>query len=232
MKSLLKFGLQMFLGGLVGYAVAYVYLNNETIQVDLTRLAFPTTILLLCLLLGLISWGFSRVQYIRSLTKQPLTGDEEDEAEGHMYRAYSDGSLASTLTIILSLTAASFILLTDQSLWFLVVTLFSLGAGAILSYYLNALLPVMYPERPLPKLSDSDYAQRLLDLSDDGEKHVMLQGLYRTNISTTSLMILAIVLLLVYSVVTGDSQLFSIFVVSSIIVFTNIQYIRIIRTKN
>ncbi|WP_214843904.1 DUF3169 family protein [Exiguobacterium sp. s150] len=232
MKSWFKFGLQMFLGGLVGYTFMYVYLNNEIIQIDLTNLVLPFTWLLLLLLLGLTAWGASRVQRIRRLTKQPLTGDEEDEAEGYMYQAYSDGSLASTLTVILSLTSASFILLTGQSLAFLIAILLSLVAGIVLSYSLNRLLAVMYPERALPKLSDPDYAQRLLDLSDDGEKHVMLQGLYKTNLSTTSLMTLAIILLLVYSVLTGDSQLFSIFVVSLIMVFTNIQYIRIIRSKN
>lgn len=232
MKSWLKFGLQMSLGGVVGYTFMYIYLNNETIQVDLTQLVFPLTLLLLLSLFGLIVWGFSRVQRIRRLIKQPLTGDEEDEAEGFMYQSYSDGSLASTLTIILSLTSTSFILLTDQSPSFLIVTLLALAAGSILSYSLNTLLPIMYPERSLPKLSDPDYAQRLLELSDDGEKHVMLQGLYKTNISTTSLMTFAIILLLVYSIVTGDSQLFSIFVVTLIMIFTNVQYMHIIRSKN
>jgi len=232
MKSWLKFGLQMFVGGVFGYLGMYAYLNNELIQIDLTAYELPMMILLTLLLIGLFTWALSRYQLIRRLLHTPLAGEEEDEAEGIMYRAYSDGTLASTLTTIFSLVSMSLTLLSDQSLWFLLFNFFTLLGSFVLSYAFNALLPVMYPDRTLPKLSNPDYAQRLLELSDDGEKHVMLQGLYRTNITSSALMIFAIIVLLAYSLMTGDSQLFSIFVLSFIMVFTNIQYIRIIRTKN
>lgn len=102
----------------------------------------------------------------------------------------------------------------------------------VLSHLTQRQLRVMYPDRDLPKTSSPDYAQQLLDVADDGEKHVMLQGLYRTNISMMSLSFVAIIVLLLYSLLTGNSQLFAIFVVIFLMVFTNVQYIRIVRAKN
>src|SRR5690606_41275333 len=46
----------------------------------------------------------------------------------------------------------------------------------------SGLMKNMYPERDLPSITDKKYAEKLLNVSDDGEKHIMLGGLYKTHI--------------------------------------------------
>ncbi|MDX5980699.1 DUF3169 family protein [Exiguobacterium profundum] len=232
MKTFFQLAIRFVIGGAVGYTFMYVYLNDILILPDLYEFAFPTALLLTAILIGLMIWWSVRYRTIRKVIQQPLTGEEEDEAEGVMYRAYSDNSLATTLMLFICLGLMSLTLLTEQSFWFLSVSLITLLVSFIMSHLTQRQLYIMYPERNLPKTSDPDYAQRLLDVSDDGEKHVILQGLYKTNISTMSLFLVAIIVLLLYSMVTGNSQLFAIFIVICIMAFTNIQYIRIVRAKN
>lgn len=103
------------------------------------------------------------------------------------------------------------------------------------SFTISSILPgltkKMYPERDLPSLSDKQYAEKLLNVSDDGEKHVMLGGLYKTHITMNSLLLGAIVLLLFYSMASDSSQLFSIFIIVGILAITNTQYLFSIRNK-
>lgn len=40
----------------------------------------------------------------------------------------------------------------------------------------------MYPEGNLLKITEEKYAEKLLAKSDEGEKHVMLHGLYKSTI--------------------------------------------------
>lgn len=232
MKTFFQLAIRFVIGGAVGYTFMYVYLNDILILPDLYEFAFPAALLLTAILIGLMIWWSVRYRTLLKVIQQPLTGEAEDEAEGVMYRAYSDNSLATTLMLFICLGLMSLTLLTEQSFWFLSVSLITLLVSFIMSHLTQRQLYIMYPERNLPKTSDPDYAQRLFDVSDDGEKHVILQGLYKTNISTMSLFLVAIIVLLLYSMVTGNSQLFAIFIVICIMAFTNIQYIRIVRAKN
>src|SRR5690606_15958658 len=95
----------------------------------------------------------------------------------------------------------------------------------------SGLMKNMYPERDLPSITDKKYAEKLLNVSDDGEKHIMLGGLYKTHITMNSLLLGAIVLLLFYSIASDSSQLFSIFIIVGILAITNTQYQFSIRNK-
>lgn len=232
MKTFFQLAIRFVIGGVFGYAAMYIFLNNTLIRPDFQAYAFPAALLLTSVLIGLVVWWVVRDRTIRHLTRHPLTGDAEDEAEGTMYRAYSDNSLATTIMLFICLGLMSLTLLADQSLWFVGISVAMLLVSFVLSHLTQRQLRIMYPDRDLPKTSSPDYAQQLLDVADDGEKHVMLQGLYRTNISMMSLSFVAIIVLLLYSLLTGNSQLFAIFVVICLMVFTNVQYIRIVRAKN
>ncbi|EIM06819.1 hypothetical protein A1A1_09736 [Planococcus antarcticus DSM 14505] len=148
-----------------------------------------------------------------------------------MYRQYCDATLCSNLAMLLSLASLSISALASQPFWMLVFGLVLVFFGFFMSFILLSLLQEMYPERKLPSVSDKNYAEKLLDVSDDGEKHVMLGGLYKTYLTMNSLLIGAVVLLLFYSIVSESSQLFSIFVVVVILVVTNTQYQLSLRNK-
>nr|WP_316047208.1 hypothetical protein [Planococcus glaciei] len=59
----------------------------------------------------------------------------------------------------------------------------------------------------------------------------MLEGLYRTHNTMNLALFIALLLLIIYSVSTGVSQLFAIFVVALILIIANVQYTFSIRNK-
>lgn len=116
MKTFFQLAIRFVIGGVFGYAAMYIFLNNTLIRPDFQAYAFQAALLLTSVLIGLVVWWVVRDRTIRHLTRHPLTGDAEDEAEGTMYRAYSDNSLATTIMLFICLGLMSLTLLADQSL--------------------------------------------------------------------------------------------------------------------
>lgn len=230
MKKIVKISGQLIIGALIGFFGMLVALQ-EDFRLDFS--AYAPAINFIILAMGVLFFLFSIYRYfsIQNLTKQKLTGDEEDAAEGKMYRQYSDANLSSNLAMLLGLASLSLSSLTNQSLWLLIPGIFLLFSSFFMSFVIQNLIPKMYPNRELPSVSDKNYAKKLLEVSDDGERHIMLGGLYKTYLTMNSLLIGAVVLLLFYSIASESSQLFSIFIVISVLVITNTQYQISVRNK-
>lgn len=230
MKKTLTLGGKLLFGALIGFFGALAVLEAE-ITFDFGAYAYPGTIIIIAAAAALIVFSLYGYFNIRKTAKQDLSGDAEDAAEGKMYRQYSDANLAATLAMLFSLTAICLAVLTEQPVWTAVASVVLTFISFTISFLLPGLMHQMYPERNLPSISDKDYAKKLLERSDDGEKHVMLGGLYKTYMTMNSLLLGAIILLLLYSMVTDTSQLFGIFVVAAILAVTNAQYMFSIRNK-
>ncbi|WP_203333608.1 DUF3169 family protein [Planococcus beigongshangi] len=230
MKKILTTSGKLLIGALIGFFGMLALLEAE-ITFDFGNYAYPASIVILAAAAVLIVFSLYCYSSIRKTAKQDLSGDAEDAAEGKMYRQYSDANLSITLALLFGLAAVCLALLTEQPVWTAVTGVVLTFISFVVSFLLPGLMHKMYPERNLPSISDKDYANKLLESSDDGEKHVMLDGLYKTYLSLNSLLIGAIILLLLYSMVTGASQLFGIFVVVAILAVTNAQYMFSIRNK-
>lgn len=230
MKKMFKISGQLIIGGLIGFFGMLVLLEDD-FRIDLSGYALIGNIALLAIaaLLTLLTIYF--YFSVLSLTNQELTGDDEDAAEGRMYKRYSDASLCSNVAMLISLAALSVTAITGQAFWMLVTGIVLAFVSASLSFILSSLVQKMYPERELPSINDTDYAKKLLEVSDDGEKHVMLGGLYKTHYTMNSLLVGAVILLLLYSIASDSSQLFSIFTIIIILTVTNIQYLIHVRNK-
>lgn len=88
-----------------------------------------------------------------------------------------------------------------------------------------------YPNREFPSYNDKKYAKKLFELSDEGERHIMLQGLYSAFSTTNVLLSGSLLLLMFYSVASGESQLFAILIIAIILVIVNTQYFLKIRNR-
>ncbi|MBJ7898277.1 DUF3169 family protein, partial [Bacillus atrophaeus] len=96
------------------------------------------------------------------------------------YRTFTDLTLANTVSTILSIVAIGMAIVTEQPIWLIVVNAALFLITIILSYTAISVLKLVYPNRNLPSPSDKDYGKKLLAISDEGEKHVMLDGLFHT----------------------------------------------------
>ncbi|NBA12635.1 DUF3169 family protein, partial [Weissella confusa] len=89
----------------------------------------------------------------------------------------------------------------------------------------------VYPNRHLPSPTDKDYGKKLLAISDEGEKHVMLDGLFHTFQMMNILLTGAMFILIVYSLGANHSHRFSILVIGLVLVSLNANDMLMIRHR-
>lgn len=224
---LLIFGL---LGAFVGFLGMYAAINFDFTQ-GFPSIVFEVNIVLVAITVVLLIFTIISTVQMKKKATLILSGDEEDQRDVWQYKRFSDVSLCATTALVLSIVAVATSIITVQPTWLLLLSGIAVLASTFFSVTGSALIQTIYPERELPSPAEKNYAKKLLAASDEGEKFVMLQGLYKTFSTTNMLLIFSLFLLIIYSVGTGDSQLFSIFVIGLILIGANTQYLFTIRNK-
>ncbi|MFS0647570.1 DUF3169 family protein [Siminovitchia sp. 179-K 8D1 HS] len=223
----MKLILQLLIGGFVGFFVVYALMNFSEVHFA----GEITVISLIAVSIILIALSIFRSQKIKSLNTQNFSGDEEDEVEDRKYKMFADYSLFANSSFVLSVLALSLSLITTQNLMLTIASMCLLIITFIFIYYMGHLMQQVYQERNLPSTSDPDYAKSLLDIADDGEKHVILDGLYKSHSLLNISLVAAIILSTVYSVTREDSQIFSIILMAAVLLVVNSKYLLVVRNK-
>lgn len=226
MKTVYK----MLLGALIGFLGAYCLLASE-FEMTLLDVAFEATLVISGLIILCTLYCFSAISRIKKRVSLSLSGDEEDELEAKQYRTFNDLSLANTVSTILAIVAIGIAIVTEQELWLILVNVGLFTITIVCSYVAISVLKLVYPNRNLPSASDKDFAKKLLAISDEGERHVMLEGLFFTYQMMNILLIGAMFILIVYSVGANHSQFFSIIVIGLVLIILNAQYVFKIRNR-
>ncbi|WP_282059814.1 DUF3169 family protein [Bacillus pumilus] len=226
MKTIYK----TLLGALLGFLGAYCLLAAE-FEMTLLDVAFEATLVISGLTIVLIVYCFSGISRMKKRVSLSVSGDEEDELEAKQYRTFTDLTLANTVSTILSIIAIGMAIVTEQPIWLILVNVALFIVTIISSYVAISVLKLVYPNRKLPSPSDKDYGKKLLAISDEGEKHVMLGGLFHTYQMMNILLTGAMFILIVYSLGANHSQLFSIIVIGFVLIMLNANYMFRIRNR-
>lgn len=221
---------QTLVGGIVGFFGIYFALSLDFTS-DFSIFGLELTLFIIGIAVLLLVFSMVTIQRVKRKAKLQLRGEEEDELDSKQYKSYSDITLGSVVAMVLSVVATAIAVITEQPIWVVVAAGATLIGAIVISIITPGLIKLIYPERDLPKPGEKDYAKKLLAVSDEGERHVMLEGLYRTHNTMNLALFIALLLLMIYSVSTGVSQLFAIFVVALILIIANVQYTFSIRNK-
>ena len=219
------------LGAVVGFTFMYVALFVEP-EFDFLAYAFEGTIALLSLTLVNLIMTMVMMGSMYKKSKATLTGDAEDNRDEWLYKKYTDTNMVSTGAIVTAIATLSISIITNQSFWLIVTPLVAIIVVSVLSVILASLLNSFYPNRELPGVSEKNYATKLLAASDEGERHVMLEGLYKSYTLLNTMLLGSMAILLVYSIFTGSSQLFAIFFVGVVLLVSNARYYLSIRNQS
>ena len=229
---------KMLLGALVGAVLGYMAMHvslysslGSNLSWGTLNLSFELMIILMVISVGLIIFNAVTCVKIMRESKRMETGDEEDELAELQNKRYGDGMLAANIAMYTSVGMLALVGITAQPNAFIFISL-GLVLLSISMVFINAeLAKVVDPNREYPSVNDKGYAKKLMEMSDDGERHIMLQGLYRAFTSISMLLFFAVLALIGYSVLTGVSQLAGILIILFILIFTNAQYMLSIRKK-
>jgi len=225
----MKTVIQVLLCAVIGFVVATLMLNNFTL--DFMKYADVIVIALIAMILILLGVSFKLYWEVKKLHNTEVMGDEEDEVDLLIYKKFADYSFFVQSSIVLSVLVLCTTVITSQSIFLTIISIVTIILSYMFTIFMTNLIQLVYPERNIPKISDSKYEEKLLEISDEGEKHVMLIGFYKSYSLMNVVLLIGIVLSTFYSISTDHSQLFSIIVMSSVLIIVNGKYCFSIRNK-
>ncbi len=220
---------QLVIGGVIGAGIAIVVIISPFIHFSTIVNELLIGLLIFIALLWLI--GLILLQKTKRLSKLDVTGDEEDEIEAKKYTISSDFMLLFQASTFISLFVTSISIIEANS-----VVLIFLGIGSIIASYVFIVVSLnqvksLYSEREIPNAMDPEYPDKLLQMADEGERHVILQGLYKTFGLFNIAIVLGIIAATMYSMFVDQSQFFSIALMCIILLIVNGGYYTTIRKK-
>ena len=229
MKRLLRILMYAVLGFFTGIMISILAGRND--EFNTAGIYQVTALVLLVIAIILIFVSVYLHRQLNTVSKDYTKYMDMDSYDIYRYNKFNDLQVVDVLMIVLSIISVSiFIILESNFLLFLLAAAIFLIA-LWLSFTHIGLVRSLYPERNLPKPGDRKYAEKLLAASDEGERHVMLNGLYKTYQIIQSGLMFGIVLLIFYSVLTGESQIFAIIVIGVLLIVSHLKYSMEIRER-
>lgn len=237
-KRILQLVLFAIVGAVFGFLMAWlgekVYAYLLANDVDMTSGSTSLAYGLLIVVALLLVYALITLRRITALSRQVYIGEAEDRVEVKKYKGMADYSLSVTLAMYVSLIPVSISILRfiqqDESV-LLVISVILLMLSVISSLTIVKVGQLMDGERSYPKITDANFDKKLLSMMDEGERFVTFQGLYIAFQTTSALLVCAIPLMIGFSLITGQSQIFSITVVVIVLIISHSRYLLAIRKK-
>lgn len=229
MKMVRNLLLSTMFGALLGFVGVTVMLGDipEQMLVNINIIIIALYVIIF------LMWGWSFYLYrsIIRLDKMNVNGEEEDEQEEIIYRKFSDYSLFISSSSFISILALSLAVITTLDTALVIIGIIvSIGSygGTI---FMSRLMQIVYSDRPMPDIADSKFAEKLIDMADEGERHVIMHGLYKAHNLLNVVLVVAIVAATIYLISTETPQTFSIVLMTLALLVVNGRYSLYIRNK-
>ncbi|MBD8037546.1 DUF3169 family protein [Solibacillus sp. A46] len=222
--------IQLLGGAAIGAPIGFFTVSGN-FALPIYEIATEMTLVFLGIAFLLLVGSLLKLAQLKQKSAQQFSGDEEDLHEQYLYTLYSDVSLASNIALILSIVAMCIGVITEQSIVILILSIFVVLLSILSTILVGTSLKYAYPNREFPSFNDNQYSKKLLEMSDEGERHVMLQGFYSAFNTANILLLASLLLLMFYSIASGESQLFAILIISLILIIVNTQYMLKVRNR-
>lgn len=225
--------MRSFIQSLSGFIVLllFVLIISNVAYADLFKFSEPVVWILYAISIALLAIAFFIYRQVDHLNKQSFTGEKEDEAEEIKYKKFYDYNILTHISMVISLLGLGIITITTANVLLSFAGVILVFLSIMFQLYVTTFMQKVYPDRNLPNASDSKYAEKLLEASDDGERFIMLQGLYKSYNLFNLLIVLAIAAAIIYSIFSENSQIFSIVLMCFVLFLTNMRYYLSVRNN-
>ncbi|RPK05929.1 DUF3169 family protein [Priestia endophytica] len=227
MKGISMIASSIFPIGLVAFFVLY-FTDNEHIVERIWSSEENVMYALLALNVVLIVVVIFQFIKMKNLPVCSLSEEEEDEIEAKKYRLFADMTVCSNVSITLSILALGL-----GFIWFrdsnpeLTLNAFFLIIGSVAAAGLAfSSGKKVYLGREFPSNSED-----MLDVLDDGEKFVVLEGLHKAYQLLIPFLYMCIMASVFYTAVSGHSQIFSIVLMTIILIAVQMTYGIVVRNR-
>lgn len=208
-----------------------VLIISNIAYTDIFKFSEPIVWGLYVISILLLIFAFVIYRQVTSLDSQTFTGEEEDEIETLKYKKICDYNMVTHISMVLSLLGLGIAAVSDLTVLLVFVGVVLTFLAIMYQLFVATLMQKVYPERNLPNASEPKYAEKLLEASDEGERFIMLQGLYKSYNLFNLLLLFAIIGAIVYSLFSENSQIFSIVLMAFVLFIANMRYYLSIRNN-
>ena len=230
----MKFTLKMILYGVIGFTVGYLTLEllygrntDDTLEV----IYYWLSIVMIILAAALLIYAFIRRRKLIKLTKDENRSMNDDDFDAYSYNSFNVITIATSVPLVLSLIALAIQTMAAENPWLVVATIILLLASTFMNMLASTLVNIIYPEKNLPEVGDKKYSAKLLAASDEGELFIMAKALYSSWSLLSMMLFFSMILMIFYSFVTEESQIFSIIIIGLIMIISQLKYSYEIREK-
>lgn len=191
-------------------------------------------------MLGFITTVAGLMMIRKIFNKANQNNLDPDELDVWINRTYyraqdftTGGLLLSLLTLVVTVTG---IILIEETNTTMMLTLIILSIVLLIFstyavFYQAQALQKIYPEREIPSVDDKDYSDKLLKVSDEGERHLILTGLYKSNQTAQMSILVGVVFLTIVSIATETNQLLAIIVLLAIFALNAFKYTQVLKKE-
>ncbi|CEA01664.1 hypothetical protein BN1048_01450 [Jeotgalicoccus saudimassiliensis] len=230
----MKFTLKIILYGAIGFAAGYLILEllyGRNTDATLEVIYYWLSIVMIVLAAALLIYAFIRRRKLIKLTNDKNRTMNEDDFDVYSYNAFNIITVTTAVPLVLSLIALAIQTMAAENPWLVGFTIILLFISGFMNLQASALINIIYPDKDLPKPGDKKYNQKLLAASDEGELFIMTKALYSSWTLTSMLLFFAMIMMIFYSFVTDESQIFSIVIIGLIMIISQLKYSYEIREK-
>lgn len=230
MRKTLKMFLYLIIGAAVGLLISSTARSIGG-DVSTDRFYLGVSITTTIVAAFLIVLGIFQYRRLLTVAKDYVKYMDEDSYDKYRYNKHNEIQIYGVIGFVLSLVSLAIPLITYFNLSVLLFSFIVYIVSIIFLTRTTKLINKLYPERNLPQPSDKNYTDKLLLASDEGERHIMTTALYKTFSLTQVGIFVGILLLIAYSMLTGESQIFSIIILGILMIITNTKYYSEIKEK-
>lgn len=221
-----RFIITLLIGGLIGGCIALFIDYNHSFHffgnyhyathsnVILISLICVALILVLSIYLIIIQ---KKAVHYKRLSETHIDEDEADSYDKKANLAYMQNSFIYYLELTISFIALFIIVLgngnSSASSWALLPFM-----TTIISSVITGLFYRKFDSR-YPKLGEKNYAEKLINILDEGERHIYFNSLFKTFYINLSLIMIGAIFLGFYSLETGHSQTLGIFILIILFIY-------------
>ncbi|SOC40819.1 DUF3169 family protein [Salinicoccus kekensis] len=229
MKRILRILMYLVLGFFTGLVISMLASRND--EIDMAGIYQVTGVVLLLIAVILIFVSVYLHRQLNTVSKDYTKYMDMDSYDVYRYNKFNDIQVVDTLMMILALVSVGIFVILESHFLLTLIAVIAFLVTLWLTITHTGLVGRLYPDRKLPKPGDKKYAEKLLAASDEGERHIMLNGLYKTHGLIQVGLMIGIILMIFYSLLTGESQIFSIIVAGVLLILAQLKYSMEIREK-
>ncbi|EML9423012.1 DUF3169 family protein [Staphylococcus aureus] len=218
----------LLLGGLVGGIIGGILGNFDGLGIENLTFATRNNVVVISIVATMIIILIEIIVLMnqrRALKYKRLVDEEVDNEETDQYellanRHVLNGSILSILQTVIALLVLLIFVVGQAEANGILFFLIPFFASGIFNTQFT-LFNRRFDDR-MPKIADKNYTEKRLEILDEGERHIALFKTYAINLS---ILILAIVVIGLYSITTGINQSFSLLLIIAIFIYNAFSYL-------